>query len=588
LLTIAVSVWVALNLLAWMTCIPGVYLVNISKVFAIVILYGAGTDYCLFLISRYREELGNGASNERALALSVSGVGWALTASAGTVMCGLGLMSLAEFAKVRYSGPGIALSLGVGLLAALTLTPALLRLLGDWAFWPGQPPKPQPRFFLEGLPQRRKKLWEWISQRVVARPGLVWTLSVLLLLPLAALGLRVTPDYRATSQLSHKSESLQGLEVLKKHFNAGETGPLTVLLSSARDWDSTLGQLEIDHLSRGFASLDNVAEVRSLTQPLGKALPGVEARPKSGMAFLVGLVQTIQPDLVSDALHQAKKAATDYYVAKVNVEGDKPSAVKYVTRIDVILKSDPFDAASVETMRLIQTWLRTELPNTTMIPDVQTEIYGVMVGAHDLAEVTETDRVRVNSLISLGIFLILILIVRKPLLAAYLLITVLFSYLATLGATMLAGWLWSGHFLHQLDWRVMFFLFTILVAVGEDYNILLVSRAVQEQAQFGVIEGMRRALARTGGIITSCGLIMAGTFATLMLANLNTLLQIGFALAFGVLLDTFVVRPFLVPSFAILLEKLMRQPAPPAPTLKLPQKPKRLEDRVPAALRQAG
>src|SRR5262249_51580313 len=161
--------------------------------------------------------------------------------------------------------------------------------------------------------------------------------------------------------------------------------------------------------------------------------PGVEARPKSGMAFLVGLVQTIQPDLVSDALHQAKKAATDYYVAKVSVDGEKPGAVKFVTRIDVILKSDPFDAASVETMRLIQTWLRTELPNTTMIPDVQTEIYGVMVGAHDLAEVTESDRVRVNSLISLGIFLILVLIVRKPLLAAYLLITVLFSYLATLG-----------------------------------------------------------------------------------------------------------------------------------------------------------
>src|SRR5207247_856352 len=104
--------------------------------------------------------------------------------------------------------------------------------------------------------------------QVVNRPGLVWTLAFLLLLPLAVLGLRVTPDYRATSQLSPSSESLRGLEVLKKHFNAGETGPLTVLLASSQNWDGVSGHIEIDHLSRGFANLENVAEVRSLTQPL--------------------------------------------------------------------------------------------------------------------------------------------------------------------------------------------------------------------------------------------------------------------------------------------------------------------------------
>jgi RND superfamily putative drug exporter len=105
----------------------------------------------------------------------------------------------------------------------------------------------------------------------------------------------------------------------------------------------------------------------------------------------------------------------------------------------------------------------------------------------------------------------------------------------------------------QVDWRVPFFLFTILVAVGEDYNILLISRAIEERKKHGAIEGMRRALAKTGGAITSCGLIMAGTFATLMLAGLNTLMQIGFALAFGVLVDTFIVRPFLVPACAMIL-----------------------------------
>ena len=126
----------------------------------------------------------------------------------------------------------------------------------------------------------------------------------------------------------------------------------------------------------------------------------------------------------------------------------------------------------------------------------------------------------------------------------------------------------------QVDWRVPFFLFTILVAVGEDYNILLMSRALEERKKHGPTEGMRRALAKTGGAITSCGLIMAGTFATLMLAGLNTLMQIGFALAFGVLVDTFIVRPFLVPAAAILFwggkkeEESHKAEEPKEPTLK--------------------
>jgi RND superfamily putative drug exporter len=149
--------------------------------------------------------------------------------------------------------------------------------------------------------------------------------------------------------------------------------------------------------------------------------------------------------------------------------------------------------------------------------------------------------------------MILVLLVRRPWLAAYLLATVLVSYLAALGATALAGTFWAGRPLGEVDWRVPFFLFTILVAVGEDYNILIIDRALKERKKHGADEGMRRALARTGGTITSCGVIMAGTFATLMFGGLGTLVQCGFALACGVLLDTFVVRPFLVPAFTLLV-----------------------------------
>jgi RND superfamily putative drug exporter len=537
LATIAVSVWVALKGLALLTLFPGVYLVNVSKVFAVVLLYGAGTDYCLFLISRYREELATGRATGPAVRRSVGHVGGSLAASAGTVIWGLGLMGFAEFAKVRCAGPAIALSLAVALLASLTLAPAVLHLFGERIFWPGRRPQ-------RAGGGSRQAFWARVSRLVVARPVTVLAVTVAALLPLAVLGFRLKPNYRPTGELAPGAGSIRGLEVIQRRFTAGEVGPVTVLLTSDTDWGSPQGRAVVAHLSRGFAHLDNVAEVRSLTQPLGAPLPEFPAATEGGRGALRALLGSVR--------QQADRSTREFYLAAV--PGDADGGTKYVTRLDVVLRSDPFAAESVETLEVIQTWLRQELPSSgEALGEVGWECYGVTVNARDLARVTESDRRRVNLLVLGGIFLILVVLVRRLWLAAYLLLTVLFSYLATLGATALAGMLWAGRPLGEVDWRVPFFLFTILVAVGEDYNILIISRALQERKRHGTDKGMRRALARTGGTITSCGLIMAGTFATLMFAGLGTLVQTGFALAFGVLLDTFVVRPFLVPAFTLLV-----------------------------------
>ena len=575
LLTIAVSVWVSLKLLALMTLLPGVHLVNISKIFAIVILYGAGTDYCLFLISRYREELQAGYTVPQALTRSMEGVGEALAASAGTVMVGLGLMAMAEFAKVRYAGPAIALSLGVALLACLTLTPALLRLAGMVVFWPRRAPVEAAR----SLTQRKFNIdrlgfWDWISHRVAARPVLVWVVSAVVLLPLVVIGLHVKPSYRATGELSPDTESLQGLAAIQRHFTAGEIGPVTVLLAADTDWAGREGVLQIDHLSRGFAQLPNVAEVRSLTQPLGMTMLDLSPIPGTEECHITRILTILEP-ILRGMRADMHAMASDHYVAKIHEETEAGTKQRYVTRLDVILKSDPFEPESVATLQLIQTWLKETLPRYSLVKTLQAECFGITANGQDLAEVTEGDRHRVNSLVLLAIFAILLALVRNFWLAAYLLVTVLASYFAALGATVLAGTLWTGAPLESVDWRVPFFLFTILVAVGEDYNILLVSRALQERKRFGAVEGMRIALAKTGGAITSCGLIMAGTFATLMIAGLGTLMQIGFALAFGVLVDTFLVRPFLVPAFAMIF---WRQGAAVVEKTKKPRRPEAKEN----------
>ena len=537
LLTIGIATWVAMQVLALVTLIPGVQLVNVSQVFAIVLIFGAGTDYCLFLIARYREELETGDTPRSALGRSVRRVGGALAASAGTVMVGLGLMGFAEFGKIRSAGPVIALGLAIALAASLTLTPALLRLTGRAAFWPRR---------IRTTP-KTDGVWEYLSRQVVKRPVLVWAVALLLLLPFAGLGLCVRPTFRATGDLSPNANSIRGLDVIQKRFPAGETGPVTVLLTAKTDWDSPRGRETIEFLCTGFPYLGNVAEVRSMTRPLGKPLPTLPVVPVDKLKNpLAGLLRSAQKEL-GGLLAAPLKKATEHYATRIATGG----GTEYVTRLDVVLRSDPFDAESVKTLTEIETWLRTQKPDGVE----RAECYGVTVHARDVEKVVESDRVRVNGLVLAGVFLILLVLVRKPWLALYLLATVLLSYYATLGVTTLFAMAWYGKPLFQVEWRVPFFLFTILVAVGEDYNILMVTRAIEERARHGVVEGLRRGLARTGGTITACGVIMAGTFGTLMLGGLGTLIQIGFALSVGVLLDTFLVRPFLVPAFMLIVWK---------------------------------
>jgi putative drug exporter of the RND superfamily len=389
---------------------------------------------------------------------------------------------------------------------------------------------------------------------------LIWGIAVAVLLPLVAIGLRVQPSYRATGELSPQTESLRGLAAIQRHFTAGEIGPVTVLLVSPHNWTSREGLVEVERLSRGFGHLDGVAEVRSLTQPLGMPMITLPPPPEEE-GFTRNLLLYLQPYL-DNLREEMLTGAREHFTSKITDKDTQQP--RFVTRLDVILQTDPFEPISAETLKLIQTWLRDDLPRYSLMPGhIQAECFGVTANGQDLAEVTEADRLRVNTVVLVAIFAILLALVRRLLLAVYMLGTVLVSYYAALGATVLAGTLWTGAPLPNLDWRVPFFLFTILVAVGEDYNILLVSRALEEGRRHGMVEGMRRALACTGGAITSCGLIMAGTFATLMLAGLNTLLQIGFALAFGVLIDTFVVRPFLVPALVIFWWARKETPPPP-------------------------
>src|SRR5262249_13059109 len=177
---------------------------------------------------------------------------------------------------------------------------------------------------------------------------------------------------------------------------------------------------------------------------------------------LAGLLNAAQKEL-NGLMSAPLKKAREHYVTRIATD----RGVEYVTRLDVVLKSDPFEPESARTLSEIETWLRTQKPQGVE----RAECYGVTVHGRDVETVGERDRARVNGLVLAGVFLILLVLVRKPWLALYLLVTVLLSYYATLGMTTLFANAWYGKPLGQIEWRVPFFLFTILVAVGEDYNI---------------------------------------------------------------------------------------------------------------------
>ena len=558
-----------------------------TKVFIVVILYGSGTDFFLFLVARYREELERGDEAGEALSKSLGAVSTALVASAVTTILGLGTMYFAEFGKYKYSGPAIGLCLMVTLVACMTLAPALLRAFGMAAFWPFGKARRR-----TSSPDRKERdgpddaggSWRWrsIAAATIARPGLILTLSVLILLVPAVYGLQHNGEitYDFLRQLPPQRPSRQGAEFMQRHFSVGESGPLTVLAyQPGGGFDTKEGRQRISELARELY-VPGVNSVRSVADPLGKFPPGRRVGLFDRNSWL---------KLVASPHPQTQR----FYVAS---EGDFAGNA---TRLDLILEFDPFSVEAEKALNEVERKLQEiqAAPDSTW--QAATFVFsGTPADLRDLKRVTMSDNRRIQVLVVLAVLAVLLVMLRRPVVCLYMIVTVVFSYYVTMGVShWVFAWLDAEHFL-GLDWRVPLYLFVILVAIGEDYNIYLVTRVYEEQARLGPLPGLRQAVICTGGIITSCGVIMAGSFvsmtsgvwgpavsawvpaAGLLLGGgesaLALVVQLGFALSFGVLLDTFVVRTVLLPAFLVLLQRWSeRRSRPQSPQLSGPPAPHR-------------
>jgi RND superfamily putative drug exporter len=531
-----------------------------------VLGYGAGVDYALFLIARYQEELGGGQAPRAAVAGALGKVGPALVASAATVMGGVGMMAFAEFGKFRQAGVAVFLSLALVLAAALTFTPALLCLAGRWAVWPRRVGA-APARLLPGL-------WEGLGRLLLRRPATIWLASVALLAPLAAVGVwasdRLTYDLLAN--LPAEAAGVRGQRALQRHFPAGLSGPVTVLV--AHDEARFLVPLPKAAQERPLLGILLQGFARAFGLPVGGDPAGedvaaiftdylADRRQELGLAEIrtvaapLGVTGTVTlrlplPSFLEELLRWlVRLKAYNYYVA--------PSG--HVTRLDLVPEGDAFTPEAIAGLAGLEEAVRAGLP-AHFRSGARLFVLGPTASIRDVKAVTDRDQVRIMVLVVGCVFVVLVVLLRRPGICLYLLASVFFSYLATLGLTAVVFGALDPAGFRGLDWKLPLFLFTILIAVGEDYNIFLMARVKEEEPARGPTGAVVEALARTGQIITSCGLIMAGTFASLLAGSLAGMRQLGFALAVGVLLDTFVVRTVLVPAFLIWLGRRRERPVP--------------------------
>jgi RND superfamily putative drug exporter len=437
-----------------------------SEGILVVLVIGASTDYALLLIARYREELRRHSDRHEAMAVALRRAGPAIIASGLTVVVGMLCLLAAESNDISGLGPVAAIGIGVGLIAMITLLPAVLVVFGRWIFWPVRPG------YGSAEPTSRG-IWSRAGQAIGRRPRTVWLVTAILLAAGAAgmLGFKFGPLTIAQSFRGTPS-SIAAQNVLAKYFPAGSGEPVDVISTA-----SGAGQVR--------AALTATPGIASVTQPV----------TRGGRSF-VEATMTASPD--------------------------SQAAYTLVDKIRTTVHA---------------------------IPGAEAKVGGGTAINKDVESAAAHDRNLLIPLI-LGVVLIILGLLLRAIVAPLVLIaTVVLSFAAALGIS-------SLFFKHVFgfagaDTGVPLFVFVFLVALGIDYNIFLMTRVREESVKSGTRRGALTGLAATGGVITSAGLVLAGTFAMLSTLPLVEFTEIGFAVALGVLLDTLVVRSVLVTALTL-------------------------------------
>lgn len=460
----------------------------------LVLLFGAGTDYCLFLITRYRDILLDEENKFVALSKAFSQSAGAIFMSAATVMVGLATLALADYGAFQRFAVPFSFAVIIMGIAVLTVLPALLSLMGRFAFWPVVPrtEESEKEFAAKkNKPVKTRKenhrFMRKIGRFATNKPWLVIIVTGVILIALALYSTQIKYSYDLLSSFPEDMQSREGFALIEENFTAGELAPVQVLV----DTNGT----DVD-----------------LTEQLA-ALP------------YVGIVKELR-------------------VSEVDAN---------LQLYEIDLNKNPYDEAAMNDVRD----LRKQLP--TMLADAGIDnaddaywVGGETANQVDTADVQKRDESIIQPVMIAIIGIILLVYLRAFFTTLQLMVTVVVSFFAALGA----GWLILHNFFgaDAIASSIPLYSFVFIIALGNDYNIFMISdiwkaRKAGKSHKEAIVAGV----AQTGAVITSAGLILAGTFAVLATLPIQLLVQFGVVTAIGVLLDTFIVRPLLVPAITTVL-----------------------------------
>ncbi|HQA46816.1 MAG: MMPL family transporter [Phycisphaerae bacterium] len=513
LISIGLSVYLTLVLLTFLEKYAGWEVSTMEHIFVIVIMFGAGVDYVLFWIARYRERLHFDPDLSEAATEATRHAGEAVFFSAITTMVGMCSLLTAELGPSRNSGMVLVVALTMALLAGLLLAPPIARMLGRALFWPGGATAP--------LRFAQRAIWPGVADLIVRHPMRTLLFGLLALSVPAALAMRMEPHFDSLLQLPEGTTSRRGYDIAESHFSRGQIYS-TMLLFTFDEQPAPAPRLReaSRRLRDRLLTLPGVEDVYSLDSPAGKNMSTGRRNP-FGRLF-TALTQSADSYYLSDQMPALR------FEILINEPPFSISAMKLVERVDEIARE--WGAQVTAQGRQAQVHLSGLTPYIMAVRDV-----------------SGRDQRRVMIVATIAIAAIVLVLIRDLPLTLFMVFATLLTYGATLKLT-------EEFFAHVMglsgiDWKVRLIVFVIVVAVGQDYNIFLVSRLMEERRHAGLAEAVRRAVISTGSVISSCGIIMAATLGSLWAGKLSLLQQVGFALALGILIDTYFVRPILIPSF---------------------------------------
>ena len=546
--------------------------------FLVALLFGIGTDYCILLLNRYKEELGKDQSNFDAVLHTFKNGGRTIVICAITVLVGFAALFFVEFSLFK-SAVGIAVGVLCLMIVLFTLLPTLLLVIGGKVFWPSK----------NTTGHKDSALWGKLGSFTTKKPFLALVLVLIILIPIIVF----TPNnitYDNTNEISDDYDSIKAINIIKDDFSVGQAFPVQIAIKDDKKLTTANGVSDVETLAKSLTKIEGVDGVNTITRPTGKPIEqltttyqldqmqqqlsqandginqvntGLTSAQQAGqgqsaqMAQGLSQVQSGQAQIQQRMQDMANDKSVDksgMYITKDMLQEPelKQSVNQYseddgnIVLLNVELSDDPFSQKAMHTVDKIEQSVTNQVKDSSF-EDSQIEIGGTSAENNDLQTTIDNDMTKAIGLITVFLFIVLLVFQRSIIMPIYMIASILITYYASIGIANIIFDNILGY--GGLLLVVPFFSFVVLMALGVDYAIFLVNR-FSEEAYRGIVPALLTAMRKMGTVIMTACIILVGTIAALYSSGAMTLMQIATVVIVGLLLYNILMLPLFIPSIA--------------------------------------